>query len=282
MRGFYAGTGILGIIGFLDDFRELGHQWKFIAQIFSSLFMIYLSDTTLYTFGDLFSLGAIYLGKYTIPVTVFCVVGVINAINMSDGLDGLAGGISFIAFISFAVLSYLNDQAELTLLSLALSGAVLAFLRYNWYPSSLFMGDAGSLFLGFSLAFLSIAVAQKIGGIVSPVAPLLILTVPIVDTITVMLQRTLKGRNPFYADRYHLHHIFLRFGFDKKRTVQVILLISSLLSVTAIAGTVLRIPDYYLFLIFSVYFVAYLISSFHIKEILRFIKKRKKVYFKGT
>lgn len=270
LRGFYTGLFMLALVGFLDDFRELNHHLKFVAQIIASIIMVYFSQTVLQSFGDLFSFGPINLGIFTIPITIFCTVGVINAINMVDGLDGLAGGISLIAFISFAILAYINHQMDLMLLSIALSGAVVAFLRYNWHPSKLFMGDAGSFSLGFSLAFLSIAITQTIDSRVAPVAPLLILAVPIVDTITIMIKRILNGKNPFVADRYHLHHIFPRFGLDKKATVTVILFLSAILSSTAIIGTILKVPECYLFFIFIGYFVLYFTSSFYIKEMLRF------------
>lgn len=183
LSGFYAGVIMLVIVGFLDDHNDLNHRWKFIVQILASVIMMYYGGDVLFSFGDLLSLGPINTGIFTIPVTIFCTVGVINAINMIDGLDGLAGGISLVAFISFAILSYLNGQVELMLLSIALSGTVIGFLRYNWYPSKLFMGDAGSLFLGFALAFLSIAITQKDNSLVPPVVPLLILAIPIVDTL---------------------------------------------------------------------------------------------------
>lgn len=270
LRGFFAGVITLGIVGFLDDFRELHHRLKFVAQILASAFMIFFSKTVLLSFGDILSFGPINLGIFTIPMTIFCTVGVINAINMIDGLDGLAGGVSLTGFVAFAILAYLNHQTELVLLSLASGGAVAGFLRYNWHPSRLFMGDSGSLFLGFSLAFLSIAITQTNDSCVPPAAPLLILAVPIVDTITIMIKRILNGKNPFVADKYHFHHIFLRFGLDKKATLTVILFLSAILSSTAIIGTILKVPECYLFFIFIGYFVLYFTSSFYIKEMLKF------------
>jgi len=270
LRGFYAGAVMLGIAGFLDDFKDLDYRWKFAAQILAALSMIYLSDTVLISVGDVLSLGSINLGVLAIPVTILGTVGVINAINMIDGLDGLAGGISLIAFISFAVLSGINGQTDLMLLSFVLSGAVVGFLRYNWYPSKLFMGDTGSLCLGFSLAFLSIAITQKDNTLVPPAAPLLILAVPIVDTAIITIKRILNGRSPFIADKCHLHHILLDFGLNKKRTVKTILLVSAILSSFSVASTLLGAPDYYLFLMFSIYFILYLVSSFYVEEMLRF------------
>ena len=279
MWGFFGGVAILGVAGVLDDYKELNHRWKFVAQIIASILMIYFNKTVLLTFGDLFSFGQIITGMFAIPMSMVATVGVINSINMIDGLDGLAGGISLIAFISFGIFSYINNQTDLMLLSIALSGVVIAFLKYNWYPSKLFMGDAGSLFLGFSLTFLSLKVTQINGSHISPVAPLLILAVPIVDTITLMMKRTLKGKNPFKADKYHLHHILTRLGLDKNWTVKVILCVSVLFSCIAIVGTIAKIPEYYLFLVFITYFILYIISSFYIKNILKFkIKLAGRIY----
>jgi UDP-GlcNAc:undecaprenyl-phosphate GlcNAc-1-phosphate transferase len=281
LRGFYAGVAMLVIVGFLDDFRELNHRWKFVAQIVASIFMIYFSDNIVLSFGDIFAIGSIDLSStLAVILTVFFTVGVINAINMIDGLDGLAGGISLIAFIAFAVLAYINRQTELVLLCIALAGAVLGFLKYNWPPSKLFMGDAGSLSLGFSLVFLSISISQKANSLVPPVVPLLVLAVPIVDTITVMIKRLLRGRSPFKADKYHLHHITMKYGYRKRTTVRIILLVSSMFSAIAIIGVTLEIPDYHLFLIFSAYFVLYFTTSFYIRKLLilrlRFIRKRRR------
>jgi UDP-GlcNAc:undecaprenyl-phosphate GlcNAc-1-phosphate transferase len=155
------------------------------------------------------------------------------------------------------------------LLSGALSGAVIGFLRYNWYPAKLFMGEVGSFSLGLSIAFLSIAITQKEGHLVPPMAPLLILSVPIVDTVTIMIKRMIEGQNPFRADNNHLHHLLLRFGLDKRGAVIVILLWSAMFSVLGIVGTLLRVPNYYLFFIFLAYFILYLASHLYLKKILR-------------
>lgn len=172
---------------------------------------------------------------------------------MIDGLDGLAGGLSLISFISFAILSYVNHQFDLMYLSLSLIGVVSGFLFYNWPPSKLFMGDAGSLSLGFSLAFLSIAITQTKDSNVPPVAPLLILAVPIVDTVIVMIQRIIKGNSPFVADKTHIHHRLITASNSKKKALYIILAISFLLNLIAVGGTILRIPEYYLFTVFVLY-----------------------------
>jgi UDP-GlcNAc:undecaprenyl-phosphate GlcNAc-1-phosphate transferase len=273
LRGFYAGLVLLVITGFLDDFGELNHRYKFVAQITAAVFIMYFSKVYLHTFGDLLSIGTIDFHFSAPIITIIGTVGVCNAINMIDGLDGLAGGICLTAFATFAYLAFIDNHTSLMLLSLAICGALSAFLIYNWHPSKLFMGDAGSLFLGFTAAFVSIALTQEPGSLIRPVSPLLVLTVPIVDTLTVMTKRLMKGKNPFHADKGHLHHILLKLGFSNRQTASIIILLSALFSSIAIAGDVLKIPEYYLFLFFMAYFAAYFTASFYVRKLIRNRKK---------
>lgn len=280
LRGYFLGLAILVLVGFLDDFKEMGHQQKFMAQIIATGAMIYFSKVALVTFGDLLGIGELNVpSSYGVVwlVTIFCVVGVTNAVNLIDGLDGLAGGLAFNAFIFFAVHASLAGNHTLMLLNLALAGAVLGFLRFNWYPSVLFMGDAGSLCLGFSLAFMALALTQGEGSLVSPVAPLLILAVPITDTIIVMSKRIMQGKSPFKPDKYHLHHIFLRYGMNRARAVQVILAISVLLGSLSLLDPIYGLSDPWLFALFGIYFLVYLAASFCIVRCFRYsLKLRKK------
>lgn len=256
LRGYFLGLALLLLIGFFDDFREVGHRQKFVAQIAATALLIYFSKLSLQSFGDLIGLGNIDLSGNILlcwTVTVFCVVGVINAINMIDGLDGLAGGVSFLAFLAFAIHSSLVGNQPLMLLNLALAGAVLGFLKFNWFPSSMFMGDAGSLCLGFSLSFMALALTQGEGIKVSPVVPLLVLAVPITDTIVVMTRRVFRGENPFKADQIHLHHILLRYGFGRVEAVKIILLLCILLCLLSFLGPLNGFSDKNLFAIYLIY-----------------------------
>lgn len=282
LRGYFLGLSVLLLIGFFDDFRELGHKQKFVAQIVATLLLMYFSKVYLLTFGDLLGFGPLNIPNSPWIIwgtTIFCVVGVINAINLIDGLDGLAGGVSFVAFLTFAIHASLAGDQTLMLLNLALAGAVLGFLRFNWYPSSMFMGDAGSLCLGFSLAFMALALTQGGKAQVSPVCSLLILAVPITDTLTVMGKRILRGQSPFTADRYHLHHILMRYGMDRTSAVKTIIGISAMLSSFSLLGPVYKLPDCYLFGAFVLYFCIYIVASFCIvytmRASLKFKKNRK-------
>jgi UDP-GlcNAc:undecaprenyl-phosphate GlcNAc-1-phosphate transferase len=262
LAGVYAGIMLLSIIGFMDDYRDLSYRWKFIAQVVATILIMHYGKVVLQSFGNLLALGAIDLGSLSLPLTLFCTIGVMNALNMIDGLDGLAGGIALIAFASFSVLAHINHQREIVLLSVAFCGAVIAFLKYN-RMGRLFMGDAGSLTIGFILAFLSIAITQTDQSLVPPVVPLLLLAVPIVDAVTTMTKRLLRGKSPFHADRTHFHHILLKFGFNQKRAVKIILGISCFLSIIALMGTIFRTPEYLLFLGFLSYcFFTVMLSHF--------------------
>ena len=279
LRGYFLGLAILLLVGLLDDFQEIGHQQKFLAQIVATCVLMYYSKIALVSFGDLLGIGlqrvpggntAVWL------VTIFAVVGVTNAVNFIDGLDGLAGGISLIAFFFFAVHASLGQNHTLMLLNLALAGGILGFLRFNWYPSVLFMGDAGSLCLGFSLSFMALALTQGAGASMSPASALLILAVPITDAITVMLKRMLRRQSPFKPDKYHLHHIFLRYGMTTNVVVWVILAISLLLGSCTLLRPLCGLSETWLFFLFLVYFSVYLSLSFCIVEFFRYSLRMRK------
>jgi UDP-GlcNAc:undecaprenyl-phosphate GlcNAc-1-phosphate transferase len=266
LSGFYTGIILLTLAGVRDDFSPVSVVWNFAVQVLAVTAAVYSGETVLHSFGNLLGTGPVDLGSVAAPVTVFCMVGVINAFNMIDGLDGLAGGVSLISFLSFAFLSYFSGQSELMFLSFALAGAVAGFLMFNWHPARLFMGNAGSLALGFSLAYLSVAITQRQGSLIQPTVPLLILAVPLVDTVMVIFRRLAKRKSPFVADKNHLHHIMIKMGLGEKSAVVLILLVTLVLSVVAVSGAVAGLPDYYLFAAFLFYCTGYLMLPVFAKQ----------------
>jgi len=158
----------------------------------------------------------------SIPLTVFFLVGVTNAINLADGLDGLAGGTTFLCLGALAILSHSSGQLVTAALSLAFAGAILGFLRFNTFPASIFMGDAGSQLLGYAVGALSLRATQSGTSAVSAATPLLLLALPIMDTLSVMVQRISEGRSPFSPDKNHIHHKLLALGFSHHEAVMVI------------------------------------------------------------
>ncbi len=276
LRGFFTGMAILLLIGFLDDFREIGSREKFLAQILATSIMFYLSKTGLSSFGDLLGLGPIDLPDNVYVqwlVTVFCVVGVCNSFNMIDGLDGLAGGLAGLGFLTFVILASVGGNTTVMLLNLALLGAVIGFLRFNWHSASVFMGDAGSLCLGFALSFMALVTTQGEEAVMKPVCALLILAVPIVDTVFLMCKRILQGNSPFKADKNHLHHNLVRTGFTKESSVNIILFLSFCFCSIAVIGTIWDIAEWILFLIFVVYCMIYILGSAYIIYAMRIGEK---------
>ena len=262
---------ILGI-GVLDDRYDISFKLRFLAQIAATaITMSYFRGMHLNSFGNLFGFGPLETGMLMIPVTIFCVLGVINAMNMIDGLDGLAGTISLIAFSGFAYLAWLNDMPSFTLLGLTFAGALASFLKFNWYPSKLFMGDAGSMTLGFVLAFFSIEITQHPNGMVPPVAALLVLAVPVTDTLVVMARRVMRKKSPFEPDKTHMHHMLHKMGFGHDGVTIIMGSLSIFFTALAIISTVLMVPDYIVFGFYLCWFVLFWMSSSTEKGIYRLI-----------
>lgn len=281
MRGFFAGLTLLLFIGFLDDLKEIGHNQKFISQILAVSLLIYFSNIRLISFGDILETGELIIPGYwaSVFISIFCILGVINSINLIDGLDGLAGGIGFVAFLILAAHASFAQNQTFLLLNLAFAGAMLGVLRFNWHPAKLFMGDAGSLCLGFTLAFMALAMTQGTNTCMPPIAALLILAVPISDTVTVLTKRIIQGKNPFHPDKRHLHHTFMRYGFSRKTTVKVIIGISTIFGCITLLGPLYKINDSTFFLLFVCYFTFYFICSFFILDFLRYTSRfRRKSY----
>lgn len=234
IKAFLAGGVIIFLTGLADDLICLRPRYKFLGEIFAALTAIISGGISMKTLGNPLGLGEMQLGILAIPFTVFAVVGVMNAINLIDGLDGLAGGVSSIACIAFGVLSWKTGNMHLLALLVALVGAIAGFLRYNTYPAKIFMGDSGSLFLGYCMGFFAVLLLSESRGLVSPVAPLMILGVPVLDTLVVMGRRINLGKKVFNPDKTHIHHRLLNLGLDHKFSVILVYSLSYLLAALAI------------------------------------------------
>jgi UDP-GlcNAc:undecaprenyl-phosphate GlcNAc-1-phosphate transferase len=231
IHAYLLGSLVLFAFGVCDDCRELGHYTKFIGQLIAALWVVYYGGLYVSALPFIHQIpGAI--GK---PFTVFAMVGMINAINHSDGLDGLAGGLSMLSLICIAYLGFQAHSNAVLAVSTATMGGILGFLRYNTYPATVFMGDGGSQFLGFTLAFLVILLTQDANPALSHAIPVLILGLPIVDILAVFGQRVYQKMNWFRATKNHIHHRLLDLGFDHYEAVVIIYSVQTLLVVSAIA-----------------------------------------------
>jgi UDP-GlcNAc:undecaprenyl-phosphate GlcNAc-1-phosphate transferase len=233
-QGILAGALVVFTTGIADDLEGLSSRQKFFGQIIACLVTISVSGIWLQRLGDPLAIGAISLPPWVaIPFTVFAVVGVTNAINLIDGLDGLAGGISVLALGAYAVLGLTDGDLLTPVLAAALIGAILGFLKYNFFPARIFMGDTGSLTVGFVLGFLAVNLTQRPDGHMNVLVPVVVLGLPVFDALWVMGRRLLHHMSPFSADRSHVHHKLLNLGFGHRFTVLAIYAASLFLACSA-------------------------------------------------
>jgi UDP-GlcNAc:undecaprenyl-phosphate/decaprenyl-phosphate GlcNAc-1-phosphate transferase len=215
-RGVLLGAAVATVLGAVDDFRGLSPPVKLVGQFAAAAippsFGVWIDH---FTFP---LLGVVDLpAGIGVPLSMFFIVAVMNMVNFLDGLDGLAAGVCGIAGVTYAVLALSLGKPDPAILSAIVAGACLGFLRHNFFPARIFMGDSGALCLGFILAAVSIQGLLKTASTVVLVLPLLVLAVPILDTSFVVAKRLKHGQPIYAADRSHLHHRFLNIGFSQRR-----------------------------------------------------------------
>ena len=215
-RGVLLGAAVATVVGAVDDFRGLSPPTKLAGQVCAAAipvaFGVWIDHFT-FPFIGVVDVPA-WLG---VPVSIFWIVAVMNMVNFLDGLDGLAAGVCAIAGTTFAILALSLGKADPAILSAIVAGSCLGFLRHNFFPARIFMGDSGALCLGFILASVSIQGLLKTASTVVLLLPLLVLAVPILDTSFVVAKRLKHGQPIYGADRSHLHHRFLNIGFSQRR-----------------------------------------------------------------
>ena len=226
---------IVFFVGVIDDLLGLSPYKKIIGQLIAILIAIYLGKIQINSMHGV-------LGVYELPdiiatlFTVFVVIVITNGFNLIDGVDGLARGIGVIASLAFGVMAYLMNQTDMAIIAFSLLGALLAFLKYNFHPARLFMGDTGSLLVGMILSVLAINLIHS--GVVTetihfpnkgPLIAIIFLATPLFDSLRVFVVRIIYGKNPLYAGREHIHHALLDLGFGHKKTALALYLMSILL-----------------------------------------------------
>ena len=228
------GSSLVFGIGLIDDIRGVQSWIKLLIQIAAALIAYHggfrIEIVTMPGFGD--GLG---LGILSLPCTVFWFVLVTNAFNLIDGLDGLAAGIGFFVSLVLLVICVITHKFLVAMGFAALAGALMGFLRYNFNPASVFLGDCGSYFLGFMLAALSILGSMKSQATVAILIPVIALGVPLADAILAPFRRFLIGKHIFTADKEHLHHRLLQFGITHRRSVLILYSITIMMGITSLA-----------------------------------------------
>ncbi len=228
----FGATLMLGI-GLWDDIMRMRPQAKLLAQFVVAIVMIALYKFTILGFS-LPHFGYIALGVLAIPFSLFWYLGMVNAINFMDGLDGLVTGVTLIASITMVIVSWWHHEYLVAITMCALGGAAAGFLPFNYNPARIFMGDGGSLFIGFVLASAAVMGTEKVAVGISLLVPLLVLALPILDTARVIAQRLGKRAPLFDADRTHMHHRLLDVGLSQRQVVNLIYLVCFILGAIAI------------------------------------------------
>lgn len=261
-RGFVLGSAILVFIGVLDDFHELSARGRLIAQLLALSIMIFWSGVQLENLGNLIGQGDIHLGWIAIPLTLFGAASLVNAVNMLDGLDGLAGSVVAIALVSLMMFAIALHAHTPALLLAVMITAILAYLCFNFpFPGRkhawCFMGDAGSMLLGFTLAWFTIALSQQPGTLAPPAIMLWVAAIPLLDLATVFIKRIMTKRSPLAPGRDHIHHTLQNWGLSRRQTLWTIIGLMLAANITAWLFVYFKVAQVWVFGSFVGVFVVY-------------------------
>lgn len=259
--GILLGGLIILLVGVADDIWSLTPFFKFGGQLAAAIVLVAFGVKMEYIGNPFGGPGSLfYLGNIGIAMTIFWVIAFTNIMNFIDGLDGLAAGVSVIAGLTFFVFSWQTGQMAASLITLALAGAALGFLKHNYYPAKIFMGDSGSMFLGYLLGAITVDGVMKSVAAVALFAPLIIMGIPILDAALAVLRRSLSHTPVTQADRDHLHHRLIRRGLSHKQSVLFIYVWSTALSALGLTFKVLPSSQKYL-IIFAGLFLTFLFAE---------------------
>lgn len=277
-------SGLIVMLGALDDYKDLSVGVRIIAQVLIASLMVYGAGLYLVNFGDILLGINTHVGWFGYPLTILAVIAAINAFNMTDGIDGLAGMLSLVAFTGISLLMFFNQQS-LYVLPLILAASIVPFLMFNLgivggAAKKVFMGDAGSMFVGLSIVWLLVIGSQGPQSEISfrPVTALWLIAVPFLDMCAITIRRILKRRSPFKPDKDHIHHIVMRLGLSARTALYLITFISMLLAAFGLIGEIYQWSESFMFLTFLTLFVFYFLS---LKYAWR-LSKTFRTFFKTT
>ena len=236
--GLLLGSTIILFGGLYDDLKGLNAKKKFIIQLSAAVVAV-LFEIKITAFTNPFGSGPakLYLGFLDIPITLLWIIGLTNAINLIDGLDGLAAGLTFIISLTLFLIALFQQEYFIAFLYIPIVGASIGFLGYNLHPALIFLGDSGSMFLGYILSAIAIIGSQKSTTAAALLMPIIAMGIPIADTFFAIIRRLQKKQNVFQADTGHLHHKLLTFGLHQKTAVVIIYAICIILGAIAFIFT---------------------------------------------
>jgi len=239
-KGLLPASILILLLGIYDDMKGADAKAKFTVQIIAALIVIYQGIKINLITNPFYSGQAFDIGMWSIPVTIFWIIFITNAINLLDGLDGLAAGVSSIIALTMFFIALYQKNFAIMAISITLAGATIGFLRYNFNPAKIFMGDTGSQFIGFMLACISIKASHKSATTIAFLIPLIAMGLPIIDTLLAITRRIKKGNNIFKADNDHIHHKLIKNGLTHKNAVLFLYSISVALGIVAFIFAVIK------------------------------------------
>ncbi|WP_102298294.1 UDP-N-acetylglucosamine--undecaprenyl-phosphate N-acetylglucosaminephosphotransferase [Vibrio cyclitrophicus] len=275
---FLASIAALIVIGALDDKFDISFKIRLIVQAILSICMMYFADLRLENIGNLFGLGDLHLGFLSPVITILAVIGAINAFNMVDGIDGLLGGLAIVTLGAIAILLKVDSQHGLAYLCVVFIVAIIPYILMNLgilgRERKVFMGDAGSMMIGFTVIWLLLGASQDPSeSLMRPITALWLIAVPLMDMAAIMFRRVRRGVSPFKPDREHLHHIFQRLGCTPRQTLAIICAIASSFAGFGIYGQFLKVPESTMFILFLVCFAAYTVAMSYVWRITSWVRR---------
>ncbi|WP_279051931.1 UDP-N-acetylglucosamine--undecaprenyl-phosphate N-acetylglucosaminephosphotransferase [Cedecea davisae] len=274
-------AGVLVLVGALDDRFDISVKIRAAIQAVVGIIMMAYGNLHLSSLGYIFGSWELVLGPFGYFLTLFAVWAAINAFNMVDGIDGLLGGLSSVSFAAMGVILLLDGQYSLAMWCFAVIVAILPYILLNLgvlgRRYKVFMGDAGSTLIGFTVIWILLETTQGQNHPISPVTALWIIAIPLMDMIAIMYRRLRKGMSPFSADRQHIHHLIMRAGFTSRQAFVLITLAAALLAAVGVAAEYAHfIPEWVMLALFLLAFVLYDFCIKRAWKVARFIRRHKR------
>lgn len=288
--GLLIGSVVMFVAGLIDDRHPLDFKIRLLLQGGAGFLMAWSGEARMTDIGEVIPGTVVALGAFAIPMTIIGTIGVINSVNMIDGVDGLAGGLSVVILTFLGILGYLAGDELAFKVALISAGCIVGFLMFN-FPSrgrahaTVFLGNSGSVLVGFLIAWLFMRLAEEPNRAFAPVTALWLFSVPLMDTLTVITRRIWLGKSPFSADRSHVHHLLNDAGFRVGQTVGILMAVQALLGMAGLIGEFLGVPHLVMALLFVTVFASYLYAMarpWRAIPFLRLVHRRSGLIVKGT
>ncbi|MEW9799713.1 UDP-N-acetylglucosamine--undecaprenyl-phosphate N-acetylglucosaminephosphotransferase [Alteromonas sp. CYL-A6] len=277
---FFTASAFIVLLGMLDDRFELSAKGRLLCQFGVASIMAWSAQNYITSLGDIFGTGALYLDLSGYFFTIVCVVGVINAFNMIDGIDGLAGGMSLIVLLTVVGFLVASGNGAAIMEPLIIVAAIVPFLAFNlswkgFKGNKIFMGDAGSMFVGLTIVWLLVDHTQGATAAFRPITAVWLIGLPLMDMAAIMYRRARKGQSVLRPDRKHLHNIFMRAGLTSRQSLLAILCMGACYCLVGVLGEVYQVPESVMFYGFLALLVVYSYVIQNIWSFIRFIKRVK-------